>query len=76
MAATIEGRVRFLYNRTKFIDAIYEKSLTPAFKTLSVVELQSRLNDLLHQWKRLDEQHEKFLTAKAFLSIGTLKRCL
>ena len=64
MAATIESRVRLQYSRAKFIDAIYEESLTPGFKNLSVVELQSRLNDLLHQWERLDEQHEKFLTAK------------
>ena len=28
------------------------------------IKLHSRLNDLLHQWKRLDEQNEKFLTAK------------
>ena len=64
MATTIEGRVRLQYSRAKFIDTIDEESLTTEFKNLSVVELQSRLNDLLHQWKRLDEQNEKFLTAK------------
>ena len=63
MATTIEGCVRLQYSREKFIDTIYEESLTSKFKNLSVVELQSRLNDLLHQWKRL-EKHEKFLTVK------------
>ena len=43
MAATIEGRVRLQYSREKFIDAIYEESLTPAFKTLSVDEQHEKL---------------------------------
>ena len=83
MATTIEGRVRLQYSRAKFIDTIYEESLTSDFKNLSVVELQSRLNDLLHQWKRLDEQHEKFLTAKdpvilehRYIQEGVYDRCL
>ena len=40
---------RVRYSRAKFIDALYE---------------ESRILDLLQQWKRLDKQHQKFLTAK------------
>ena len=83
MATNIEGRVRLQYSRAKFIDTIYEEPLTTEFKNLSVVELQSRLKDLLHQWKRLDEQHEKFLTAKdpvilehRYSKEGVYDRCL
>ena len=64
MASLIDGRVSSQYGRAMFIEALYEESHSPDFENLSVAERQSRLTDVLQQWKRFDDQHEKCLTAK------------
>ncbi|XP_063988160.1 uncharacterized protein LOC135168156 [Diachasmimorpha longicaudata] len=69
------GRILLQGSRAKFIESLRTESSSASVRTLTVAELQSKLDMLENHWALFDSLHLKLLTAKDNEEEHSLDRC-